>query len=83
MKTKLPRVLEPLLPFVGVGIAIAFGIGLFIMLAYILMWGLFIGGLIWAVVMIKKYVFPRAKSILEGEQSDHMEGRIIEHQNKS
>ncbi|KTC66444.1 Uncharacterised protein (plasmid) [Legionella adelaidensis] len=75
MNTKLPRVLEQLLPFIGIGVAIAVGIGLFIMIAYVLVWGVLIGGLIWGVAMIKKYFFP-TKNTTEGEC------RIIEHENK-
>ena len=70
MDNKLQTFFEQLIPFIILGIAIALVVGLFIMLSYVLVWGLIIGGVIWLVAMIKNY-FYKAKT------SD--KGRVIEH----
>ena len=55
MDNKLQKFFEQLIPFIILGIAIALVVGLFIMLSYVLVWGLIIGGVIWLVAMIKNY----------------------------
>ncbi len=71
MNNKLSKIIEQLIPFIILGVAIALVIGLFIMLSYALIWGLCLGAFIWGVVMIKNYFFPTP--------SLKKEGRVIEH----
>lgn len=72
MNNKFKQMLEQLPTFIILGIAVAMIIGLFIMLSYVLVWGLLLGAIIWLVVMIKNYFFPAP---LQGKH----EGRVIEH----
>lgn len=72
MNNSLKQALEGLVPFVLLGIAVSLVIGLFIMFSYVLIWGLFIGGVLWLTSLIKNYFFPA--------KTDNSElGRIIEH----
>lgn len=72
MNNKFKQMLELLPTFIILGIAIAMVIGLFIMLSYVLVWGLLLGAIIWLVVMIKNYFFPQSSQ-------DKKAGRVIEH----
>lgn len=72
MNTKLKQMLEQLPIFIVLGVAIALVVGLFIMLSYVVIWGLVIGAVIWLVMMLKNYLFPTSPA-------DKNEGRIIEH----
>ncbi len=72
MNEKLKQMLGQLPTFIILGIAIALLIGLFVMLSYVVVWGLLLGGVIWLIVMLKNYLFPPPSS----EKND---GRIIEH----
>lgn len=71
MDNKIKSYLEQLLPFIILGVAIAFAIGLFIFFSYVLVWGIIIGSGIWLIMMISNYFFPKTPP----EKS----GRIIEH----
>lgn len=73
MSNKFKQMLEQLPTFIVLGIAIALIIGVFIMLSYVVVWGLLLGGIIWLVVVIKNYLSPVISS------SKHEDGRIIEH----
>jgi len=62
MNDKLQRFIEHLVPFLILGVAIALVIGLFIMLSYVLVWGLLIGGVLWLISFIKdKFTKPEDK----------------------
>lgn len=78
MNEKVQQVIENLVPFLMIGVAIALVIGLFIMFSYVLVWGLLIGGILWILSIIKALVFP--------SESNHTlvksKGRIIEHNDK-
>ncbi|MCC5016276.1 MULTISPECIES: hypothetical protein [Legionella] len=75
MNEKLQRLLENIVPFLMLGIAIALVIGLFIMFSYVLIWGLLIGGILWAISFVKSYFFP-------SNTPTKTEGRVIEHNDK-
>lgn len=60
--------------FLVLGIAIALIVGLFIMLSYVLVWGIFLGGLIWIAMLIKNLLFPRL--------TNNKKGRILDHDDK-
>lgn len=75
MKKTLKQFLEPLVPFIILGVAISLFIGLFIMLSYVLLWGIVLGAIIWLAVMLKNYLFPPYTP-------DKNEGRVIEHDDK-
>jgi hypothetical protein len=73
MSNKFKQMLEQLPTFIILGIAIALIVGVFVMLSYVVVWGLLLGGIIWLVVVIKNYLFPVISS------NKHEKGRIIEH----
>ncbi len=75
MNNKTSQIFEQLVPFIILGIAIVLIFGLFIVLSYIVVWGLFLGAIIWAIYAIKTYFFP-AKKVPQKM------GRIIEHDDK-
>jgi hypothetical protein len=75
MSDKLEKIIENLLPFVIVGVAIALFIGLLFMFFYIAVWGLIIGAVLWLAALVKQYFFP-------GNDPKREKGRIIEHDNK-
>ena len=75
MNNKLKQMIELLPTFIVIGIALALITGLFIMLSYVLVWGLILGGILWIGMLIKNYLFPSAAMTKN-------EGRIIEHQDK-
>ena len=75
MNNKIKQVFEQLLPFIVLGMSIALVIGLFIMLSYVLVWGVILGAGLWIAVMIKNYLFP-------SYAPKKSEGRIIEHDDK-
>ncbi len=75
MNNKLKPMLDLLPTFITIGIAIALIIGLFIMLSYVVVWGLLLGSILWIGVVIRNYFFPSKSPIQQ-------EGRIIEHDNK-
>ena len=75
MNKTLQQIFEHLIPFIILGVAISLIIGLFIMLSYVLVWGVVLGAIIWLAVMIKNYLFP-------SQASEQRKGRIIEHKDK-
>lgn len=77
MNGKIERLLGNLIPFLIIGIVIALSIGLFIMFSYVLMWGLLIGGVLWAIYAIKNLLFPQNKRNKTPVKTK--KGRIIEH----
>lgn len=76
MNMKFQRIIEQIIPFIILGITLAFAVGLLIMFSYLLVWGLAIGATLWVLVTVKNYLFPKQKV----PQAPHpSEGRIIEH----
>jgi len=73
MNIKLQRIVAQVLPFFILGITIAFAIAIFIVFSYLLLWGIFIGAVIWAAALIKNYFSPKP-AVVKNEQ-----GRVIEH----
>lgn len=77
MMDKLQRIVQQLRltlgPFIALGIAIAFIIGLFILSWYILTLGLFIGVGLWLCGLIRRSFFHKKAS-----KNNH-QGRIIDH----
>ena len=72
------KLIESLMPFLAAGFAIAVLIGFFIVLSYVLIWGLVIGGGLWLGMMMKEKLFPSPKRA--SSRSHHSDkGRIIEH----
>lgn len=69
---KMKSILEQMVPYILIGIVIAILVGTFILFSHLLLWGIVIGAVMWAVVFIKGYFFPSKP------KSD--EGRIIEHE---
>ncbi len=73
MSDRLQSILERLIPFLIIGIALALLLGLFILLSYVFVWGLLLGGLLWAANEIKTYFSSSRKP---------KQGRVIEHDEK-
>lgn len=75
MNHKFQQILQSLIPFMVLGLAVALLIGLFIMFSYVLVWGIFIGGILWIGAIIKSFLFP-------GKTLPKSEGNIIEHNDR-
>lgn len=75
MNDKLEKILENLIPFFLLGVAIALLIGLLFMFSYLLVWGLIIGGILWLASLAKEYLFPASPD-------KKSQGRVIEHDDK-
>ena len=73
MNDKMQRALAQFIPFIMLGVSLAFAIGLFIMFSYLLVWGVLIGGVIWLFALLKNLWFPR-------KEKHTRKGRIIEHE---
>ena len=58
MTNPVSRFLNRLAPFVGFGVAIAVFIGLILLMSYFLIWGLFIGLVLYAGAAIRQKFFP-------------------------
>ncbi len=71
----IKKILDSLVPFMVIGIAIALCIGLLLMFFSVALWGLLIGGLLWLAALAKQYFFP-------SELPKKEEGRIIEHRDE-
>jgi hypothetical protein len=71
----IKKILESLIPFVLIGVAIAICIALLFMFFSIAIWGLLIGGVLWLAALAKQYLFPSTPVSKE-------DGRIIEHDDR-
>lgn len=60
----IKKILESLIPFLVVGVAIALCIGLLFMFFSVAVWGLLIGGVLWLGALAKQYLFPGYVSLL-------------------
>lgn len=72
MNDKMKQLIQTLIPFLILGVMAALFIGLVIMFSSVLIWGIFIGGILWAISLVKSFFFPEKKATKS-------EGRIIEH----
>lgn len=68
----IKKILESLIPFVLMGIAVVIGVTLLMMFFYIAIWGIIIGGILWLGVLAKQYFFP-------SNTNNKQDGRVIEH----
>lgn len=75
MNDKLQKLIENIIPFIIIGIAITAFIGLLFMFSYLLFWGLLIGGVLWLISLVTQYVSPKKSE----QNKSH---RIIEQDNK-
>lgn len=75
MNYKLQQVVQAIVPFMVIGIAISLVVGLLIMFSYVLVWGVFLGGILWIAAIIKNFLFPP-------KPLDKNESRIIEHDDR-
>ena len=76
MKPKWQHAINQFLPFLLFGITIALLVGLLVIFAYIAIWGLMIGTIIWLVAFVKTRFFS-------GKITRQTAGRIIEHEPKN
>lgn len=79
MKENLKKGIENIIPFLILGIAIAFLVGIFIMFSYVLFWGLIVGAVLWGFNFLKTLIFPERKS---SNIPAEKKGRIIEHEDQ-
>lgn len=83
MKNNYLRVLiNSFVPFITLGVAFALIIGLVIMFSYVLVWGIFIGVILWIVASIKAYFFS-SRPTTTTKSGVIIHGRIIEHEDKT
>ncbi|MDP1602165.1 MAG: hypothetical protein Q8M03_02785 [Legionella sp.] len=75
MNNKFQQMLQTLIPFLLIGVALSLIVGLVIMFSYVLLWGILIGGVLWIISVIKNFLFP-TKALTKTE------GRIIEHNDR-
>ncbi|MBA2709076.1 MAG: hypothetical protein H0U57_00565 [Tatlockia sp.] len=75
MKEKVKQGLEKIIPFLILGVAIAFLLGVFIVFSYILFWGIIVGVVIWSINALKNLIPPTKNIDLSDEET---KGRIIE-----
>ncbi len=71
----IKKILESLVPFLVVGVAIALCVGLLFMFFSVAIWGLIIGGALWLGALAKQYFFSNSSAKKE-------DGRIIEHDDR-
>lgn len=81
MNNKLQDFLKNLVPFLMIGVAISIAIWLFIMFSYVLVWGFFIGGILWIFFFLKDLFFPGEKP--SANLPKKTKGRIIEHDDRN
>lgn len=74
MNDSYKRIAENLVTFLILGVAVAVVVGLFIMLSYVILWGLMIGAVMWLVSLGYNYLFATKGKIPADK------GRIIEHE---
>jgi hypothetical protein len=74
-KNPLQSLFQTLFPFFIIGIAIAILIGVFIILSYVILWGIGIGIILWLAARIKAY-FNDKTTLSQTSKK----GRIIEHE---
>lgn len=71
----IKKIIDSLVPFVVVGVAIALSIWLLFMFFSIAVWGLLIGGILWLGALAKQYLFPSTTNTPAKKE----EGRVIDH----
>lgn len=69
------KLLEMILPYLYIGIAIAIMIGLLIVLSYVFIWGILIGAILYIGALIKERFFSNNAAL---KKSKH-KGRVIDH----
>ena len=74
-KQRIPLI-ESLVPFLILGVSIAVFIAIMILLSYVLIWGVLIGGVIWAFMLIKEKIFGKKK--VSASKQEH-QGRVIDY----
>lgn len=72
MSQRPTRLTEQLAPYLMIGVSLALLVGIFIMLSYVLVWGLLVGVVLWVIVRIKLFFTQKSSP-------DAHAGRIIEH----
>ena len=72
----IKKILESLVPFIVIGLAIAVCVALLFMFFSIAIWGVLIGGILWIGAIVKQYLFPSTPAPKKEE------GRIIEHDDR-
>lgn len=58
MNRILQKSINSCIPFIFLGICFAFCIGLLVLFSYFILWGFFIGVILWIGASIKEYFFP-------------------------
>jgi hypothetical protein len=71
MASRFKNTSQPLPAFILLGIAIALVVGLFIVFAYVLLWGIILGSLLWVCSLIKQKWFKPTPSRQKGRIIDY------------
>ena len=74
MKNQRISFIDSLVPFLIIGVSIAVFVALMVLLSYVILWGLLIGGILWVVLFIKEKLFPSKKP-----RPEEKKGRIIDY----
>lgn len=74
-------IFDSIVPFIILGISIAVFVALIVLLSYVFIWGLVIGGILWLVAFVKEQLFPRNKkrNQVDDNNESKSKGRIIEY----
>ena len=80
MNNSFKDIINTIVPFVMLGIAIALIAGFAILFSYFLFWGVLIGIILWAAMSVKEFFFP-SKTRITTKSHIIIEGQVIEHKN--
>ena len=76
MNNNLQRLLNVFVPCIILGILTALIIGMFVMVSYLLLWGLMFGIIFWIIASIREFFFPNSNKKIR------VRGRIIEYRDE-
>lgn len=83
MNTQRPtKLLEKIFPYFIIGVSLTIAIALFILLFYLFIWGIIIGGILWGVILLKEKFFSSNYS-LNDDDSEFIIHTVDESHHKS
>tara|TARA_B110000879_G_scaffold190262_1_gene254487 strand:+ start:943 stop:1182 length:240 start_codon:yes stop_codon:yes gene_type:complete len=74
--------LETFMPFLIIGFAIALLVGLFFIIANVLVWGILIAGVLWLGVTLRQLFLTKFGHGLKSKSKSKHKGIIIDHDKK-
>lgn len=79
MNDKIQKMLETIVPYLVLGIAVALLLGFLFLFSYVLIWGLIIGSILWLGSLVIQFFSSKPN---HQEVEETKKGRIIEHDDK-